>query len=319
MRNADRVPLRNGLIPGSDGRQPGAEGPPIGDGLAETPVDYVPDLMTEEALKWVGEHKDGPFFLYWSLVTPHANGEGTKRGRGQEVPDLGAYADQPWPKPDRAHAAIISRLDADAGRLFARLKELGLDENTLVIFTSDNGHHKEGGNNPELFDANGPLRGMKRDLTDGGIRMPTIARWPGKVPAGSVSAAVLWFADVLPTFASLAGAGAALPPKLDGLSFVPILEQQADAPFPARTLYWEFHEGGFSQAVLMDSRWKAIRNKRLDAPVAVYDLDSDIGEAHDLAAEKPGLVARAKELFTTARTDTPDWPIKEAPLKAPKK
>lgn len=316
LRNEERVQLRNEIIPGSDGRKPDATEPAVGDGVAETPTDYVPDLMAAEALKWVTENKDHPFFLYWALVTPHANNEGTKRSRGQEVPDLGAYADKPWPKPDQGHAAVISRLDADAGRLFAKLKELGLDENTLVIFSSDNGHHKEGGNNPDLFDANGPLRGMKRDLTEGGIRMPTIARWPGKVPAGSESSAVLWFADLLPTFADLAGAKDAVPARLDGLSFVPVLRQQLQALAPTRALYWEFHEGGFSQAVLMDGHWKAIRNKRLDAPIALFDLTADLGEEHDLAAEKPELVTRAKELFQSEHTDTPDWPIKEGPVGA---
>jgi len=317
MRNNERVKLRNEIIPGSDGRKPGATETAVGDGVAESPIDYVPDLMAEEALKWVTENKDRPFFLYWALVAPHANNEGTKVGRGQEAPDLGAYAEKPWPKPDRAHAAIVSRLDADAGQLFAKLKELGLDENTFVIFSSDNGHHKEGGNDPELFDANGPLRGMKRDLTEGGIRMPTIARWPGKVPAGSTSAAALWFADLLPTFADLAGAKDTVPPKLDGISFVSVLRQAADASFPAnRTFYWEFHEGGFSQAVLMEGHWKAIRNKRLDAPVALFDLTADLGEEHDLAAEKPELITRAKELFQSEHTDTPDWPIKEAPTGA---
>jgi arylsulfatase A-like enzyme len=114
-------------------------------GIAETPVDFVPDLMAEEALKWVEQNKERPFFLYWSLITPHANNEGTKHGRGQEVPDLGDYKDMPWPLADKAHAATIMRLDADMGRLFALLKKLNLDGDTLVVFTSDNGPHKEGG------------------------------------------------------------------------------------------------------------------------------------------------------------------------------
>jgi arylsulfatase A-like enzyme len=261
----------------------------------------------------VEENKERPFFLYWSLITPHANNEGTKHSRGQEVPDLGAYADKPWPQPDRAHAATITRLDADIGRLLAKLKELGLDEHTLVIFSSDNGHHKEGGNDPELFDANGPLRGMKRDLYEGGIRVPTVARWPGKVRAGATESRLLWFADILPTFAYLGGAHEFLPANLDGISFASLLLNLPHTPASRGDLYWEFHERGFSQAVIMDGRWKAIRKKQMDAAVELYDLDNDPGEERDVAKEQAALVTRASELFKSARADSPDWPIKLPP------
>lgn len=312
MRNTERVKLRNQLVPGSGGAKAGEEAN-SGAGIAAEPLDFVPDLMAAEALKWVEAQKEKPFFLYWSLITPHANNEGTKHGRGQEIPDLGDYADKPWPAPDRAHAATITRLDADVGRMLARLKELGLDEHTLVIFSSDNGHHKEGGNDPERFDANGPLRGLKRDLYEGGIRVPTLARWPGKVRAGVEEARLLWFADILPTFASLGGAHDKIPAAVDGHSFASLLLNLPHKPAARGDLYWEFHEGGFSQAVIMDSRWKAIRKKRLDSPVELYDLEADVAETTDLASSKPDLVERAKGLFQTARTDTPDWPIKEAP------
>lgn len=306
MRNMERVPLRNRL-PGSDGAK--GAGQPTGAGVAEVAVDFVPDLMAAEALKWVEQNKEWPFFLYWSLVTPHANNEGTKSGRGQEVPDLGAYGDKPWPQPDKAHAATIARLDADVGRLLADLKRLGIDEQTLVVFSSDNGLHKEGGNNPALFTAGGPLRGMKRDLYEGGIRVPTIARWPGRTPSGTVNADPAWFADILPTFAYLAGAKA--PPKIDGRPFASRLLGLPGGFDEPRTLYWEFHEGGLSQAVLMDGRWKAIRKKRLDAPVELYDLATDLAEQRDTAMEKPELVARAKGLFVSERTENPEWPIRE--------
>src|SRR5215204_5617923 len=220
MRNEERVTLRNGLVAGS-----GKEGAP-GVGIAETPVDFAPDLMAEEALKWVEQNKERPFFLYWSLITPHANNEGTKHGRGQEVPDLGEYKDKPWPLADKAHAATITRLDADMGRLFALLKKLNLDGDTLVIFTSDNGPHKEGGNDPEFFDSNGPLSGIKRSLKDGGIRVPTLARWPGSTAAGMTIPTAHWFADILPTFAQLAGVQSM--PKHDGQSFVEILKSAKD-------------------------------------------------------------------------------------------
>src|SRR4030095_217800 len=193
MRNGEVVKLRNKITPGTSGRAREDERGLIGAGIAEKPLDYVPDLMVAEALKWVKEQKDRPFFMYWSLISPHANNEGTKHGRGQEVPDLRPYADKYWPVPDKGHAASITRLDGDLGRLLALLKDLGIDEQTLVIFSSDNGHHKEGGNNPDLFDANGPYRGLKRDLYEGGIRVPTIARWPGKVRAGEEVKTAYWF------------------------------------------------------------------------------------------------------------------------------
>ena len=309
MRNDEKVTLRNGIIAGSDGGKDGAES---GAGIAETPVDFVPDLMADEALKWVESKKDAPFFLFWSLITPHANNEGTKHGRGQEIPDLGDYKDKPWPLADKAHAATITRLDADVGRLLALLKKTGIDENTLVIFSSDNGHHKEGGNDPELFDANGPLNGLKRNLTEGGIRVPTVARWPGTTRAGKEGRTAYWFADILPTFAYLAGSTP--PENLDGQSFSSRLRNVPFKPPQRKPMYWEFHEGGFSQAAIIDDRWKAIRLKRRDAPVQIFDLRKDLGETTDLAAEKPDLVAQAKELFTTARADSPDWPMKDGPV-----
>ena len=307
-RNDSRTQLRNKIVPGSVGKGNG-EGDNSGAGVAEQPLDYVPDLMAGEALKWVEENKARPFFLYWSLIAPHANNEGTKVGRGQEVPDLGAYAGKPWPAPDKAHAAIITRLDADVGRLLAKLEALGLDRETLIVFTSDNGHHKEGGNDPELFDANGPLRGMKRALYEGGIRVPTLARWPGRIAPGGENGTPLWFADVLPTFAELAGAPP--PAGLDGFSFAGPLRGLRIA-WPARpAFYWEFHEAGFSQAVLLDGHWKAIRLKRRAAPIELYDLATDLGEAHDLAAKRPEIVERARAAFEKERTDSPDWPIKD--------
>ncbi len=304
VRNGTHVALRNKTVRGSGG--PGEED---GAGVAEQPLDYVPDLMTNEALAWVEQQKEKPFFLYWALVCPHANNEGTKLGRGQEVPDLGGYQDKSWTGPNAGHGAVISRLDADVGRLFALLKKLGLDENTLVVFSSDNGPHKEGGNDPEFFDSNGPVRGIKRDLTDGGIRVPTIARWPGKIPTGATNTNALWFADIFPTFAELGGAKA--PEKIDGVSFAKSLRGMRIAWPGARTFYWEFHERGFSQAVLMDGRWKAMRLKGLDGAIELYDLQTDLGETKNLAAEKPELAERARELFSSERTDSPDWPIKK--------
>src|SRR5439155_355868 len=158
------------------------------------------------------------FFLYYSPTLPHANNEGKQNG--MEVPDLGQYANTDWPPPQKAHAAMISRLDSDIGRLMDLLKKLGLDNNTLVFFSSDNGPHREGGNDPDFNNSNGPLKGIKRDLTEGGIRVPFIARWPGKVAPG-VSHLVGGFQDIMPTLAALAGASDAVPKDIDGLSVAP--------------------------------------------------------------------------------------------------
>jgi uncharacterized sulfatase len=303
------------------GNLPAEKVPPemwaIGAGWSTNKVDYAPDRLTADALAWVERQSaEKPFLLFWSLITPHANNEATgPTGNGQEIPDLGAYADRDWPEPDKAFAATVSRLDADVGRLLALLRRKGLEENTLVIFTSDNGPHREGRNRPDFFASSGPLRGLKRSLTEGGIRVPTIAHWPGRIPPGRQHDRPLWFADFLPTFAELAGAP--IPAGLDGQSFVADLVDPARRPDAPRTFYWEFHEGGFHQALILDGRWKAIRLQRLSAPVAIHDLESDPGEATDLAAVRPDLVERAQALFVSLREDNPAWPIRETPPPKP--
>lgn len=309
VRGEKRVRLRNRLAPKAVEMFPDAA--QVGSGWAGEKKDFAPDRMADEALKWVEKNRSRPFFLFWSLITPHANNEATRgTGDGQEVPDYGAYADKPWPTSDKGHASVISRLDADMGRLFALLKRLNLDEKTLVIFSSDNGHHREGANNPDLFDANGPLRGMKRDLYEGGIRVPTLARWPGTIRSGTVSEHIACFTDLFPTFCEIGGGTA--PTGLDGISFLPTLTGKG-AQATHRTLYWEFHEAGFTQGVLMDGKYKAVRRKRRDALTEIYDLTVDEAEARDLARERPELVLRAERLFITERRDNPDWPIKDAP------
>ena len=307
-RNEERVWLKNKLL---------REGKPYeerGAGMAEWKGEFAPDRFAAESFRWIEEHREEPFFLYWALITPHANNEATRlTGNGQEVPDLGPYKDKPWSEPDKAHAATITRMDADVGRLFDLLKRLGLDEKTLVVFSSDNGHHKEGGNDPELVDANGPLRGFKRDLTEGGIRVPTIARWPGKVPAGSESDHVAYFGDFLATAAELSGSSS--PAGLDSVSFAPTLLGQPDQQQKHEFLYWEFHERGTQQAVLMDGHWKALR-LRPNAELELYDLSTDLGENTNLAEQKPEVVGRIANYLETARSESPEWPIKEAPAKA---
>ena len=306
MRGEVQVPLRNKVAPGS------ADNPVakrFGVGYASEKVEYSHDLLAAESLKWVEAQKDKPFFLYLALTTPHANNEaGRDLKNGQEVPDFGIYADKDWSPQNKGQAAMITRMDRDVGRLFELLKRLKLDEQTLVFFSSDNGPHNEGGHTPDLFQPAGPLRGMKRSLTEGGIRVPFLARWPGKIQPG-VSAQVGWFADFLPTACAVSGAKG--PSPTDGVSLLPTLLGEAGKQAKHGHLYWEFHERGFNQAVLMDGRWKAIRLGRTDAAVELYDLANDLGEAKNRAAEQAELVARAKGLFVSARSESADWPIRE--------
>jgi arylsulfatase A-like enzyme len=209
---------------------------------------------------------------------------------------------------------MITRMDADIGALLTRLKELKLDENTVVFFTSDNGPHKEGGNDPEFFDSNGPWRGIKRDLTEGGIRVPFLARWPGRIAPGAVSDLPIAFWDFLPTAAELAGAPA--PKVTDGISFAPTLLGRAQ-PRRHDYLYWEFHEGGFQQAARF-GEWKAIQPAR-GKPIELYHLAADPGEQLNVAAANPDTVAQAVKIFRTARTESDRWKADAPPAPAKKK
>ncbi|MEM0969730.1 MAG: arylsulfatase, partial [Verrucomicrobiota bacterium] len=202
------MPLRNKLAPEwiTYREERGFVDDGAGWAASDAKIDYVPDLVADRTFAWLDSVKEDSFFLYWALNVPHANNEAGKgTGNGQEVPDYGIYADKDWPDPDKGQAAMVTRMDRDMGRLFAWLKAHDLEEQTLVIFSSDNGHHKEGGNDPEFFDANGPLRGMKRDLYEGGIRVPTIARWPGQIAPGSESSHAAYFGDLLATACDLSG------------------------------------------------------------------------------------------------------------------
>jgi len=296
FHNSERVPT---------GNEPAEEDPRTGAGHARTKKQYSHDVIMERALAWLEENRRQPFFLYLAVTLPHANNEARRAtGDGQEVPDYGEYADKPWTAPNKGQAAMVSRLDRDVGRLMERLASWGIDRNTLVLFTSDNGHHAEGGNDPDLFDANGPLRGMKRALYEGGIRVPFIARWPGRVPSGAVSRHTGYFGDVYATVADLLGRPA--PAGLDSISMLPALlgrrEGQRDHDF----LYWEFYEQGGRQAVRFGN-WKAVRQPIFTGPIEIYDLAADDGEQRDIAASRPDLVKQAAALMTRAHVPDPRW------------
>ncbi len=275
-------------------------------GVAEKRVVYTPDLFLAEGLKFIEANKGRPFFLYYATIVPHANNERTRAEKnGNEVPSDEPYSHEPWPQPERNKAAMITRLDADVGKLLAKLTELGLDDNTVVIFSSDNGPHKEGGNDPEFFKSSGPFHGFKRSLTDGGIRVPGIVRWKGVTKPGTVSDHVWAFWDFLPTACDLAGVKA--PDGLDGLSIAPTItgkEGQKAHDF----LYWEFHENGFRQAVRYKD-WKAIRPAP-GRPLVLYDLKADPGESKDVAADHSDVVKAIEDYLQTARTDSKEFPIR---------
>jgi len=204
---------------------------------------------------------------------------------------------------------MITRMDRDIGRLFAKLKQLGMDENTIVFFSSDNGPHKEGGADPEFFNSSGPLRGCKRDLYEGGIRVPLLARWPGKIKPLTVSNHISAFWDFLPTCADLAHFKA--PEGIDGISMVPALLGNSGKQKKHEFLYWEFHEQGKKQAVRMGS-YKAVRlnvAENPNGPLELYNLTDDIAERHNIADRHPEIIARIKKYLKTARTPSTHWPL----------
>lgn len=291
VRGEERVPLRN-VVPN--------EGP-YGQGVATKRLDYAPDLLIDEAVRFVEANHKRPFLLVYTPTLPHANNEAG--ANGLEIPDLGAYAAEDWPPHARALAAMITRLDGEVGRLLTALDRFGVASDTLVIFSSDNGPHREGGNDPEFFRSSGPFRGRKRSLYEGGIRVPFLARWPGHTPAGVESSHVGSFADVLPTLADLAGV--APPAGLDGLSFAPTLRGRTEEQRVHDALYWEFYEVP-SQAVRL-GQWKAVRQPMFSGPVELYDLEADPGETRDVAALHRDVVEWAREVMAKEHVPSPLW------------
>jgi arylsulfatase A-like enzyme len=285
-------------------------------GVATKKVTYSPDLFTADALRFIEENTERPFFLYLGYTQPHANNEA--KPNGMEVPDYGEYSDKPWPEPEKGRAAMIAYMDRDIGKLMDKLHELRLDENTVVIFSSDNGPHKEGGSDPAFHDCNGPLRGIKRDLYEGGIRVPLMVRCPDLVKAGMVSDHICAHWDIMPTIADFAGVKP--PGNLDGVSFFPTVSSQSPSQQQRQHefLYWEFHERGFQQAARM-GRWKGVLLKYGGA-LELYDLDRDTGEEKNVANEHPEVVSKIKTYLSTARSENADWPIRpERGAKAKKK
>lgn len=268
--------------------------------------EYSHDLFTKKATNFISANKNKPFFLYLAYTIPHANNEmGRATGNGMEIPSLGKYEKENWPDSEKGFAAMVKKMDTDIGNLLIHLKRLRIEEDTIVFFTSDNGPHTEGGHNYTFFDSNGPLRGFKRDLYEGGIRVPMIVRWPGYTEPGSVSDQAWAFWDFLPTAAEIASAE--IPGGIDGISMLPAIQgkQQRNHDY----LYWEFFEGGFKQAVRME-KWKGVRLKYKGA-VELYDLSADIGEENDIAEKHPDIVKKIENIMESGRTDSKDFPIKK--------
>lgn len=278
-----------------------------GKGVGKT---YAQELIAQETLKFVRVNKGRPFFLFYAITLPHGD---------HEIDDLGIYAEEDWTPAQKAYAAQVTRLDSDVGRLLSLLKELNIDDNTLVMLSGDNGSSfaPESEMGRRFDQASNGLRGYKRGLYEGALRQAALARWPGKVPAGRVTDEPWAFWDFLPTAAELAGAPLPAECKTDGLSLVSFLK---GGPAPRRDhFYWELHEAASLQAVRFGD-WKAVRNGP-ETPVELYDLKTDAGETTDLAKEKPDLVAKAEALMTSSRTESPDWPLvqKRADRQAKKK
>jgi len=280
-------------LPGNDGKSVGAT--------------YAQSLIGEEALRWVSSIKDQPFFLFYAITLPH--------GR-HEIDDFGVYANKPWSNQQKAYAAQVTRLDSDLGRLTQRLKDLGIEKDTLLMFSGDNGSSfPETSEIGRLFDQTmgGQLRGFKRGMYEGGLRNAAFAWWPGTVPAGRVTDEPWAFWDFLPTVAELTGSKLPEGVHSDGHSLVSFLK---GGPAPKRDyFYWELHEGASIQATRFDN-WKAVRNGP-NQPIELFDLDTDQGEKNDVAGEHSDLVSKATLIMKDARTEDPNWPlrVKAAPKK----
>lgn len=282
-RNTERVTLRGNL----DGRT----------------TEYSHDLFAEFTLDFVRRHRERKFFLYLAWTLPHGK---------YVVPSLETYADQDWPQDYKVHAAMVTRLDRDLGRLLALLQELGLDEQTVVFFCSDNGgvERRDG-----VLDSVGPFRGKKGQQTEGGLRVPMIVRWPGRIAAGTVSHAPWYFADVLPTLCEIGGA--AVTGRIDGISVWPTILGRDQAELRTRRMYWEQYSGGFQQAVRWGN-WKAHHTPARGA-FELYDLATDQMEEKNVAARHPEVVRELKAFLASAHVPSPNWSARDSASAAKKK
>lgn len=268
---------------------------------------YAQNLIQKAALDFIRQSKDKPFFLFYAITLPHG---------AYEIDDLGIYANKPWTHQQKSYAAMVSRLDHDIGEMLDLLKDLKLDERTLVILSGDNGSaFSPDSDRGKFFDQSmgGKLRGCKRSMYEGALRQGAVARWPGTIPAARVSDEPWAFWDFLPTAAELAGARLPKGLQVDGFSLVSFLKGSA-AP-QRESFYWELHEGTTMQALRFGD-WKAVRNGPQKA-LELYNIKMDGAESNDLAATMPERVAMAENLMRQARVDDPKWPMKTVAKPAP--
>jgi arylsulfatase A-like enzyme len=269
-------------------------------------VQYTHDLFSERALDFISRQKQRHFFLYLAYTIPHYSDYDQQSPLSQIVPSDAPYSGKDWPQVEKNYAAMVTRMDRDVGKIMKLLKELGLDDNTIVFFTSDNGPCDCCAHDVEFFESNGELRGVKREMYEGGIRIPMIVRWPGKVPVNRVSDTIWAFWDFLPTVEELAG----LPPSknIDGISF---LNELLGKPQTKQHdyLYWDYGHvrDTYMQAVRMD-KWKGIK-LGVNASVELYDLSRDIGEINNVAEGNPEVVKRIEEKMKEAYVPSEDYPI----------
>jgi arylsulfatase A len=282
---------------------------------------YAPALIQEKAMDFIKQNKNNPFFIYLAYTLPHAALQlpaGDEvfehyKAKFKEVPKVinanwNGVGYQPQAYPRAAYAAMVSKLDQYVGEVVQKLKQLGLEKNTLIVFSSDNGPHVEGGNDPAFFNSSAGFKGVKRQLTEGGIRTPLIANWPGNIKAGQTSSHISAFWDFFPTFTELTGQP--MTHYTDGISILPVLLNKPGVK-NHEYLYWEFHEDGGRQAVRMGN-WKGIREqvkKNMDANLQLYDLAKDPGETTDLAAQHPDIVQQIKKIMLAAHRENINFPF----------
>lgn len=282
---------------------------------------YSQDLIHSQAMSFINNNKDKPFFAFLPYVLPHAElvvpkdsilnyyKDNIKEGKpysGADSQDNKFYKNGGYGSSEHPHAdfaAMVTRLDWYVGEILNQLAELGIADNTIVIFTSDNGPHREGGADPDFFNSYGELRGVKRDLYEGGIRVPFIAQWPGKIPSGTKSDHVSAFWDMMPTFADIAHAKS--PKGIDGISMFPSLTGKKGQK-EHEYLYWEFHEMGGRVAVRYQN-WKGVKlqyGNNPNSPMELYDLFKDVGEKNNIASENPDIADLLESYIKKARTNS---------------